>query len=252
MKPTTKIVVLAAGKSTRMNGHTQGQPKVLLPVGGEPMIKLLLRTVANSGIDPRPVIVVGPGGEVRKSLGENYDYIVQEEARGTAHAVQCAEFLFQGVQSVIVLYGDMPFIKGNTLRFLEIVQKENKKSVLTMATITVPDFEGPRKALLSFGRVIRDAADDVQKIVEVKDADEEQLLVREVNPSFFCFDAAWLRKSLSKITAKNAQHEYYLTDLAGIAAAKGFSIATITADPEEAIGVNTPEELKIAEELAGK
>jgi len=225
-----------------------GQTKALLPLGGETVIQRLLRSVRKTDIDPKPIIVVSQDSEIPGVLGSGYDYVIQKESRGTGHAAHCAKEAAGDAEAVIVVYGDMPFIQSSTLRVLRLTQIQDEPT-LTMATIKVPDFEGDRASLASFGRIIRKGG-QVAKIVEVKDASDEELEITEVNPSFFCFNASWLWRTLPKVGTKNAQGEYYLTDTVGIAVAEKALIATVPADPIEAVGINTPAELEIAQRLA--
>ena len=118
-----------------------------------------------------------------------------------------------------------------------------------MMTTTVQDFEDWRRPFYDFGRIVRNAGGEVVGIVEKKDATPEQLSIKELNPALFCFDAQWLWKYLPNIQNKNAQGEYYLTDLIHMAIGDGFRIASMNIDPLESIGVNTPEHLALAERL---
>ncbi len=243
----TRVVILAAGKSKRMGAEV---PKVLLPIGERPMIFHLLETVQKSDIDSRPVIVVGNGGEsVRKTLGEGYEYVVQKEQLGTGHAVLCAEEILRGdADAIFVLYGDQPCIQSSTLKkILDLHEKEDPE--ITMATTTVEDFEDWRKPLYDFGRIVRNSNGGIEAIVEKKDATPEQLAIRELNPSFFCFTAEWLWDSLKQIDKMNAQGEYYLTDLVRIAIHDGKKVLTVDVDPLETLGVNTPEHLELVRRM---
>ena len=244
----TRIIILAGGKGNRMQSEL---PKVLIPLRGMPIIAHLLREVDRSGIDPRPVVVVGQGADaVKRALGSGYDYVIQESQLGTGHAVQCAEGALAGkADAVIVLYGDHPFVSAATITKLRELH-EREGCVLTMMTVRVPDFDDWRKVLYDFGRIIRDNSGRILRDVEKKDATPEELAVKEVNPSFFCFRASWLWENLRKLKNENAQHEYYLTDLVRIAIDEGERIASMDIDPRESIGVNTPEHLALVIELA--
>lgn len=246
---TIRIVVLAAGKGKRMNNG--GMPKVLTPLKGKPMIQYLLEAIERSEIDRDPVIVVGQGAEnVKEVLGSRYTYITQDEQRGTGHAVQCAQsVLRENADAIIVLYGDHPFVHASVIKKLSVLH-EREGRVITMMTTIVQNFEDWRRPFYDFGRVLRNAGGEVVGIVEKKDATDKQLAIREVNPSFFCFNGSWLWGNLSKLTNENAQKEYYLTDLVGIAIQQGERIASMDIDPFESIGVNTQEHLEIATQLA--
>ena len=244
---TTRVVILAGGKGKRM-----GQPfaKVLTPLRGTPLIRHLLDAVAASGVDPHPVIVVGFDAEaVKKKLGNGYTYVFQKEQLGTGHAVRSAEAVLRGkADAVLVLYGDQPFIKPATIKALRDLH-EKKRPAITMATVTVPSFENEWAPLYDFGRIIRDGKGRIAAIVERKDATEAELKIRELNPSFFCFDAVWLWSHLSELENKNAAREYYLTDLVRIAIDGGARIASMDVSPLESIGVNTPEHLELVQKL---
>lgn len=240
----TRVIVLAAGRGTRMQSDV---PKVLVPLNGRPMIQYLLDAIRASGVDARPVLVVGHQSDmVRKAIGGGVDYVEQKEQLGTGHAAQCAEPLLAGrAENVIVLYGDHPFVRSETIAGLkELHEREGR--VLSMMTATVEDFEGWRAPFADFSRVIRDASGRIVRIAEAKDATPAELIIREVNPAFFAFRAAWLWDNLKSITNKNAPGEYYLTDLVRIAIAQGERIASLSIDPSEAIGVNTREHLTSA------
>lgn len=225
-------------------------PKVLLPVGGKPMVLRLLEAVREAGVDPRPLIVVSKNGEdVKKVIGDGCEYVVQEEQLGTGHAVLAAESALRGkADAVIVLYGDHPNLRAETIRTMAEVHEEARPKI-TMMTATVPDFEEWRKPLYDFGRVVRDAEGRIQESIERKDATPEQLAIKEVNPCFYCFDAAWLWAGLKKIGNRNAQKEYYLTDLVRIAIREGEEVRAVSIDPLETLGVNTPEQLEIVKKL---
>ncbi len=244
----TRVVVLAAGKGTRMNSDI---PKVLMPFHGKPMVQHLLASIQSSGVDSRPVVIVGYEAElIMKTLGGENDYVRQKEQLGTGHALQCAEPLLAGKASdIIVLYGDHPFVKAETIAKLRSLH-ERETCVLSLLTSVVEDFDEWRKPFYDFGRVIRDQNGDITAITELKDATPEEREIREVNPALYCFRAEWLWPNLKKIGNTNAKHEYYLTDLVRLAIEGGEKIASMDISPLESIGVNTPEHLELAKELA--
>jgi bifunctional UDP-N-acetylglucosamine pyrophosphorylase / glucosamine-1-phosphate N-acetyltransferase len=244
----TRIVILAGGKGKRMRSEL---PKVLTPLNGRPIMAHLLAAVAAAGIDPRPTIVVGYGAdEVKRVFGPNYSYVLQERQLGTGHAVQQTETMLKdAADAIMVLYGDQPFIKPSTIAELH-ARHAREGRVLTMMTILADDFDAWRAPLFDFGRIVRDADGRIARIVEKKDAVPEELAIRELNPSFFCFNAAWLWNSLKKLTNHNAQDEYYLTDLVQLAISEGETIASMNVSAREGIGVNTPEHLELAKEIS--
>ena len=244
----TRIVVLAAGRGTRMNSDI---PKVLIPLGGKPILRHLMDAIAASGIDSHPVIVVGENENlIREALGpDGYTYIRQDAPLGTGHAVLCTEaYLAADSGDIIVLYGDHPFVSAETIKNLHALHKD-KKCAMSMMTVTVEDFEAWRAPFYDFGRVVRDKRGDVRAIVEVKDATAEEREIQELNPSFFCFRASWLWPHLKRLTNNNSKREYYLTDLVRIAIDEGECIASMDINPLQAIGVNTPEHLEIAKAI---
>lgn len=246
-----KIVILAAGKGRRMEALGYDLPKPLIPIHGRPMITYLIDAVRVSAVDGEPIIVTAPDNRELfcQHLGENTcQYVVQEEQLGTGHAVMCAKGLFDTAENVMVLYGDHPTLSAETIR--ELAQAHTSSgATLTMMTVKFPDYEGWRQWFQSFGRIVRDASGTISRIVEVKDATEEEKKITEVNPAYMVFRRDWLCANVDLITNKNAQGEYYLTDLVQLAVSQGQTIHSITVDnPIEAIGINTPEQLKAAEE----
>lgn len=246
----TQVVILAAGKGKRMG---VGLPKVLREVGGKTMIERVVDSVLKSGVTGRPVVVIGYGTEIiKKYLGTSCSYVLQAEQLGTAHAVSCAESCLIGVDNIIVINGDAPFLRPETLVKLAAAHEKNQ-AALSMVTLRLPDFEEWRKTFYDFGRIVRNPSGEMAAIVEKKDAAAEQLEITEVNPSFFCFKAGWLWENLSKINCDNAQGEFYITDLVKTAISENFKVETlVTDDPTEAVGVNTPEQLDLAQSLLEK
>lgn len=241
----TACIILAAGKGSRMGGDI---PKPLIELNGKPFIKHLLESIEHSGVCDELVIVIGNQAELMKeTLGPNYVYVLQTEQLGTGHAVRmCTETLKEKVDSVIVLYADHPFVDADTIRALAHLN-DTENTVMGMATITVPDFSGWYSSMYSYGRILRDQSGNLAAIIEKKDATAAELMIREVNPALYCFNAAWLWKNLDAIKNQNAQGEYYLTDLVKIAFEQNEKIACMEADPKVAIGINTPEDLRLAE-----
>ncbi len=241
-----KVVVLAAGKGTRMNSEL---PKVLIEIRGEPMIKRLLREVKASGVCDRPIIVVSPSNEaiIRKALQEfDCDYAIQDKQLGTGHAFACArQKVGEEIENLIGLYGDHPFITQETIRNLV----KAHQGELTMMTVALPDFSDWRENFLHWGRIIRDGNGKIVEIKEFKDADEETRKITEVNPGLFCFKKSWLWENIDQLTNNNKQSEYYLTDMVKIAFQSGLNISSLPIEAHEAIGINSPAELAIAEDL---
>lgn len=247
MEPSVQIIILAGGKGKRMGGEV---PKVLTLFNGRPIIEYSLDAVAELELESAPVVVVGFGAEmVKEHLGDRAVYALQAEQLGTGHAVLCArESVSEKTESVVVLYGDHPNIKAETIRRLMALHAAESPAI-TMMTLTVPNFDGVYSLFRGFGRVVRSADGKILKIVEVKDASDEEKNIRELNPSLFCFNSRWLLENLPKLKNLNSQGEYYLTDMVGLAIEQGQKIASLEIDYKECIGVNTPEELRIAGEI---
>lgn len=238
------VIILAAGKGSRMRSDL---PKVLHPVAGVPMIERVLATA--QAVCPRPTLVVGyRAGEVMAALGEGRDYVVQEEQRGTGHAVHCAlaAFAAEGQDSIVVMPGDHPFVTAEAIRGI-VAAREESDAAIAMATVQLPDFEGPRAQFTECGRILRAADGSIAGIVERKDATEAQARITEVNVSYYGFRASWLKENVSRIVSDNAAGEYYLTDLVAAAFSQGETILGIPlADARQGMGVNTPEQLQAA------
>jgi bifunctional UDP-N-acetylglucosamine pyrophosphorylase / glucosamine-1-phosphate N-acetyltransferase len=240
-----KVVILAAGKGTRMKHEL---PKLLVPVKDKPIIEHLVKAIVSSGVDDSPIVVVSPDNkELTSQALANYNcqYAVQDKQLGTGHAFACALSEIKGeVDHVISFYGDHPLVRPETIKSLAT----RKNGVLTMVTTVVPDFNDWRHNFYHWGRIVRYNG-QVEAIVEFKDATEEVRDIKEVNPGFYCFEYEWLKKNINKLKNKNVQQEYYITDLVQIAFNQGIKIDTFAIDPKEAIGINSKEELEVAESL---
>ena len=233
-------IILAAGKGTRMKSS---HPKVLHQVCGKAMVRHVLDAAEAAG-SKRNIIVVGFGAdEVRAELGNAAEVVVQAEQLGTGHAVLQAEPLLRDVRgTVMVLCGDTPLLTGALVkRLYEEHEKAGAKA--TVLTAVMPDATG-------YGRVIRTAAGDVEKIVEHKDATEEERAVQEVNSGIYCFEKEALFSALKNVGCDNAQGEYYLPDVLSILRERGEKIWAVAADDyEETLGVNSRLHLAQAEKI---
>ncbi len=234
----TSIVILAAGQGTRMRSAL---PKVLHPLGGLSLLQHVLRTARQ--LDPVQIhVVYGHGGEqVREALGhENVDWVLQDERLGTGHAVAQVMPVIADEATVLVLYGDVPLIRAATLsRLLEPAGQ----GALTVLTAVLDDPHG-------YGRMQRDTKGRLTEIIEQKDATPEQLEICEINSGFLAAPAGRLRNWLSRLDNRNAQGEYYLTDVIAMASAEGEAVETCTADDEcEILGVNDRVQLATLERL---
>lgn len=246
----TRILVLAAGKGTRMGANI---PKPLVEIAGRPMVDHLLDSIHASEIDGSPVLIVAPDSveHFRNLCSEQRcEFALQQEQLGTGHAVRSAEDIARDAKTIIVLYGDHPFISSELMQSLKDMH-DDQGAVISMITTEVPNFEGEYAGFKKWGRIIRDDAGRIVANREAKDATEEELEITEVNPCLFAFDGEWLWEHLPAIQNKNASGEYYLTDLVAMAIEEGEDIASTKAKPMEVVGVNTPEELARAEEFFG-
>lgn len=243
--PKTQIIILAGGKGTRINANGL---KVLIPVGGQPILLRLLRAV--KPLCPKPIIVVGYQGEkVIAATKNQYHYVWQREQLGTGHAVACArEYLEnKAIKNIIVLPGDHPLVSEETLAEL-VKLHEEAEATLTLTTGLVDDFAGDFALFYNFGRIIRGVGGDVRKIVELKDADEKEKAVSEVNLGYYCFSPPWLWQNIGKLKDNNQAGEYYLTDLIQAAVKQGKKIGVLKIkNIVEGYGINTSEQLAAVE-----
>ncbi|MBI4135279.1 NTP transferase domain-containing protein [Candidatus Uhrbacteria bacterium] len=241
------IVILAAGRGKRMGVSTE-TPKVLLPLSGKPLLVHLLERIKKSSVTTTPVIVIAPDLYViRSTIGAAYEYAIQESQLGTGNAVLSAREKLRQYDHILVLYGDHPLLRPHTIDEL-VAQHLHSNAELTFASVKVPNFDGWYSVFSEFGRLVRDQYGRVVQDVEVKDADESIRAITELNPAYYLFQAHWLWAQLPKVSRQNAQNEYYLTDLFAVALKEGIRVTEVELkDPTEAIGVNTPEQLAVAE-----
>lgn len=241
-----QAVILAAGKGTRMGSD---KPKVLFEVAGEPMVRWVVRACREAGVS-RCIIVIGyRGQDVRDALANEPGcvYVEQKEQLGTGHAARMAEGLFDPAKPVdlFVLAGDGPLIRAETLSKLLAVHRQ-RGAAATLASAVLDDPSG-------YGRVLREADGSFKTIVEQKDATPEQLRVREVNPSYYCFRSDLLFSALGQVRNDNKQGEYYLTDVPALLKAQGRTTAVIDAvPPEDVLSINTPEQLAEVDRILRK
>jgi len=242
-RPMIDAVVLAAGKGTRMNSDL---PKVLHGVAGRSLLEHVLNTVHLAGID-HTVVVVGHEAElVQKTCGrEGLDFVLQEPQLGTGHAVQMAVPALRAGGHCVVLAGDVPLLKVETLQKL-VSESISSNAAAVVLTCVVEDAG-------AYGRIIKNDAGQVQKIVEARDASPAELAVGEYNTGVFCFRSDQLIEALSNLTTDNQQGEYYLTDTVAYLVENGRPVgAVVTEDPDEVVGINTIPELSAAEEILAR
>ncbi len=230
-----EIIVLAAGQGKRMHSAL---PKVLHRLAGKPLLAHVL--AAARTLAPRRVIVVhGHGGaEVRAAIGDaGVEWVDQAEQLGTGHAVMQALPRVSPDAEVLVLYGDVPLVRADTLRRLA----DAARGGLAILTAEAPDPAG-------YGRIVRSSGGRVERIVEHKDATPEELAIREVNVGFLAAGAAPLGQWLARLKNRNAQREYYLTDVVAHAVAEGVAVNAVkAAEWQEVTGINSRHDLAILE-----
>ncbi len=240
-----QVIILAGGKGTRMQSDI---PKVLHLVKGIPIIKRLLRNVRV--ISEKPTLVIGyKGNDIKEALGAACEYVYQSEQLGTGHAILCAKpaLANRGYKNIIVMPGDHPLVSAETFQTLLTLHEEHTAK-MSLAVVSVPNYEGDYAAFYHFGRIIRDERGMVVRIVEYKDATPEERQICEVNPSYYCFDAQWLWENISRLKNENAAHEYYLTDMVALAHEAGGSIPScVIQRPFEGLGVNDRNQLEVIE-----
>lgn len=232
-------LILAAGQGKRIKSDI---PKVLHKVCGKEMVNHVIDNMRKACIQDVNVIV-GKGAELVKEGTKSrcVSYSLQEEQLGTGHAVKCAKSFLEGKDGVVAIFaGDAPLTKVETIERLmnEHIEKNNSATLLSAF---VDDPTG-------YGRIIRNG-DEVVKIVEHKDCNEEELKVNEMNAAMYCFDIKELLSSLDKLSNNNSQGEYYLTDVIGILKEAGKRVGAVVADYEDTIGVNSRVQLAEAEEI---
>lgn len=232
MNTPLNVVVLAAGKGTRMKSAL---PKVLHPLAGRPLLAHVL-AAADSLRPDRICVVYGHGGEALPTAIGRADilWVRQEPQLGTGHAVQQAAPHLDPEAVVLILYGDVPLTRPETLQEMVLIAREG---AIALLTVRLADPSG-------YGRIVRNARGQVERIVEHKDASPEELAINEVNTGILCLPAAKLMGWLTRMTNDNAQGEYYLTDVIGMAAAEGARILPCHPSAEwEVLGVNSRQQL---------
>jgi bifunctional UDP-N-acetylglucosamine pyrophosphorylase/glucosamine-1-phosphate N-acetyltransferase len=237
---STAVIILAAGKGTRMKSDL---PKVLHKLNGKPMIDYVVKLAEKVGFSPI-VIVVGHQKElVVEEVGSGYDYAVQEELTGTASAVMAAKESLKDFEGdVVILCGDSPLVTEETVtKLIDFHKKEKAKGTILTAKMLDP---------FAYGRIIKRSDGTVERIVEEKDATEDEKKINEVNTGTYCFDKRSLFNALNEVDNENNQHEFYLTDVIEILNKKGEKISAIPAmNWQEIIGVNSVDQLSEAEKI---
>ena len=229
-------IIMAAGKGTRMKSN---KSKLVHKIYGKELVKRVAELAYKIGSDDVVAVVGHMREQVQEVLGDSVKYAYQDELLGTGHAVmQAAPFLEGKKGKVVVLYGDVPIIRPETLKKL-IEKSVTSKEYATLLTAI---YENPT----GYGRIIRDEGGSVEEIVEEKDANSYQKKIKEINSGIYCFDIEELLKALKFIKPNNAQGEYYLTDVIKIMNDKGLKTgAVIVEDNTEILGVNDRAQLEL-------
>ena len=229
MENNIMAIVMAAGKGTRMKSK---KSKLVQKIYGKEVVKRAVENAKKAGVNEIVAVVGYMKEEVMAVLGDDVKYAYQEEMLGTGHAVMQAKEYLQGKKGkVLVLNGDVPLIRPETLNKLLEKSIENKE----YATLLTAIYDNPT----GYGRIVRDEGGNISAIVEEKDTTEEQKEIKEINAGIYCFDIEELLSALDKISPNNAQGEYYLTDVIQIMNEKGLKTgAVIVEDNTEILGIN--------------
>lgn len=237
-------VILAAGEGTRMKSKI---PKVLHMVCGKPMLEYVIESSIDAGIE-KNLVIVGHGGEKIKEAFKDSSVIFKTQPigkgcpYGTGYAVMQAIDNIDDDSNVVILYGDTPLITSSTIKALMDYHRENQNDG-TVLTAYVDDPSG-------YGRIVRDNDNNILKIVEHKDASEEELNIKEINSGIYCFKGKLLKYALGKINNDNAQGEYYITDVITILKEEGYKVdAYLIDDSTEINGVNSRVQLAFCERM---
>lgn len=232
-------VILAAGQGKRIKSNI---PKVLHKVCGKEMINHVIDNMRSAGIDDINVII-GTGAELVKKSTESRDvsYSLQEKQLGTGHAVKCSKEFLKNKDGIVAIFtGDAPLTRVETIEKL-IEEHISKGNSATLLSAYIDDPTG-------YGRIIRDG-EEVLKIVEHKDCNEEELKINEMNAGMYCFNIKELVSALEEISNNNSQGEYYLTDVIGILKDRNKKIGALVTEYDDTIGVNSRVQLAEAERI---
>ena len=243
MNKNIALILLAAGKSTRMKSAT---PKVLHPICARPLVNYVLDLVADLKINNIVAVLGYKHEEVRKALPKNIKIVIQKRLVGTADAVKTALPLLKNFKgTVLVLYADNPLLKKDTIDKLLKFHTENKLD----ATLLTAQVEKPS----GYGRIIRDKYSSISAIVEEKDADDFQKDIKEINTGIICFNKKSLASAIKFIKPNNRKKEYYLTDIVNIFYKKGYLVDALKLpDINEALGINSRLDLAKANAIMQK
>ncbi|MCK5739220.1 NTP transferase domain-containing protein [bacterium] len=240
-QPLVGAVILAAGKSTRMKSKTN---KMMTLFEGKPMIRRVTDACQDAGIR-QLVIVSGPEAQnLRSALKNDAEFAIQHERLGTGHALmQAKPFINEDIENIIVLVGDHPFISAEAINYLISEHQQNAAA----ASLLTVSYENPG----TYGRIVRNQLGKIVRIVENKDATEDEKKINEVNISTYCFNVKKALPLLEELGTNNVQKEYYITDIVEILLKKGERVQALPySDNRIGIGINNRVELANALQVA--
>lgn len=238
---TNKVaaIILGAGKGTRMKSDL---PKVMMPVCGKPMIRHIINTLEEIKVD-EIVTVIAPDGDLVKKEVAPHKTCIQDKQMGTGHAVKCAREALAGFKGdVLVIFGDQPLYTHHTIE--KMLSKRREGYAVVCLGFSPED-------AARYGRLVMKNG-ELQRIVEYKDANEEERAIKFCNSGMMCFAGDKMFEILDAISNENAAGEYYLTDAVAIALKKGLKCSAVECAVDEAAAANTQEELAFLEELLKK
>lgn len=241
MKSNLYAIIMAGGKGTRI-GATD-KPKVMFKINSKPMLEYVVKTLKDIGVD-QPIVVVGfQGACIRDYFGAVCDYVEQPQQMGTGHAVMMAEPMLRGKPGItLILSGDHPYTRTESLN--KLIQKVENGATVALLTgvMQLPAFD-------AFGRVLTDRRGHVIRVAEVKDATDKEKLCRRMGFGTYAVKNEWLWNALKRVPASPVTGEYYLTDIVRLAVEDNKKVAAVDiSDAREAIGINTLDHLKEAEQ----
>lgn len=232
-----QTIILCAGKGTRMKSE---KSKVMHEIMGIPMLEYVFDIASNLS-DEKPILVVGHKKEqIMSYFNQKATYIHQDEQLGTGHAIMLCEKEIKSDSDVLILYGDTPLIKPDTLKKL-IAEKSSSTDAVILTSIVDNPF--------GYGRIIKDINAKFDKIVEQKDTDKEQEKIQEINSGMYYLKGNLIKENINKITNNNSQKEYYITDLFEILKKLGKSIETFPINQDEIMGINSRIQLEEARKV---